>query len=72
MTAAAPWAALREDGVAHLMITAADEKTIRAIVTSLGQHYTVQEPDVRLTSDGVVESQLYMRVENQTGGSQLP
>lgn len=72
MTAAAPWAALQEDGVAHLMITAADETTIRAIVTSLGQHHTVQEPDVRPTSDGVVESQLYLRVGNQTGGSGAP
>lgn len=72
MTAVAPWAALREDGVAHVMITAADENTIRAIVTSLGRHHTVQEPEVRPTSDGVVESQLYLFVGNQTGGSVAP
>ncbi|WP_340375986.1 hypothetical protein U5640_12985 [Streptomyces sp. SS7] len=69
MTAADdPWAALREDGVAHLMITAGDEKTVRAIVTSLRQRHTVQEPDVRLTGDGVVESQLYLRVGGQADG----
>jgi hypothetical protein len=54
------------------MITAADEETIRAIVTGLGQHHTVQEPEVRPTSDGVVESQLYLRVGNQPGGSGAP
>lgn len=70
MTAADPWAALRDDGVAHLMITAADESTIRAIVTALGQHHTVQEPDLRPTCDGVVESQLYLRVEKQASGSE--
>ncbi|MDX3525974.1 hypothetical protein P1P75_05875 [Streptomyces sp. ID05-39B] len=65
MTAADPWAALRENGVVHLMITAADVSTVRAVVDSLGQHHTVQEPDVRSTSDGVIESQLYLHV----GGS---
>lgn len=69
MTAAAAWAALRQDGVAHLMVTAADEKTIRALVASLGQHHTVQEPALRPSSDGVVESQLYLRVGNQAGDS---
>ncbi len=54
------------------MITAADENTIRAIVTSLGQHHTVQEPALRPTSDGVIESQLYLRVWNQTGVSESP
>jgi hypothetical protein len=63
MTAADPWAALRENGVAHIMITAEDEKTIRAIVTGLSQHHTVQEPEVRPTCDGVVESQLYLHVD---------
>lgn len=67
MTTAAPWAPLREDGVAHFMITAADEDTIRAVAASLGRHHTVQEPDVRRTSDGVIESQLYLRVGDQTG-----
>ncbi|WP_405844544.1 hypothetical protein [Streptomyces sp. NBC_01518] len=52
------------------MITAADESTIRAIVTALGQHHTVQEPDLRPTCDGVVESQLYLRVEKQASGSE--
>lgn len=67
MTAADPWAALREQGVAHLVITAADENTIRAVVASLGRHHTVQEPEVRPTSDGVIDSQLYLRVGDQAG-----
>ncbi|MFE9000607.1 hypothetical protein ACFYOY_00420 [Streptomyces sp. NPDC007875] len=65
MTAADPWAALREDGVAHLMITAADMSTIRAVVASLGRHHTAQDPDVRPTSDGVIESHLYLHVGGQ-------
>jgi len=72
MTAATPWAALREAGVAHLMITAGDEATIRAVVASLGRHHTVQEPDVRPTSDGVIESQLYLRLGEGVGDPESP
>jgi hypothetical protein len=50
------------------MITAADESVIRAVVASLGRYHTVQEPEVRPTSDGVIESQLYLRVGDQAGG----
>ncbi|WPB93577.1 hypothetical protein [Streptomyces malaysiensis] len=49
------------------MITAADENTIHAVVASVGRHHTVQEPEVRPTSDGVIESQLYLRVGDQVG-----
>lgn len=70
MTAADPWAALREDGVAHLMITAADESVIRAVVASLGRYHIVQEPEAGPTSDDVIESQLYLRVGDQAGGSE--
>ncbi|MEU6735029.1 hypothetical protein ABZ929_17815 [Streptomyces physcomitrii] len=72
MTADGHWAALREDGVAHIMITAADEDSIRAVVASLGRQHTVQEPDVRPTSDGVIEAQLYLHVGDQTGNPESP
>lgn len=48
------------------MITASDEETLREIVTSPSKHHTVQEPSFRPTSDdGVIESQLYLRVGSQ-------
>ncbi|MFF4983342.1 hypothetical protein ACFY3O_25245 [Streptomyces sp. NPDC001046] len=72
MTATDPWASHREDGVAHIMITAADEDTIRAVVASLGRHHTVQAPEVRPTSDGVIETQLYLHVGDQTGNPESP
>lgn len=62
MTGGDPWAAVREPGMAHVMITAADDATVNEIVACLGERLTVQLPVVRPTSDGVVESQFYARI----------